>query len=269
MAAKLKRPGRACKSPAERILSRGALARCGLVGIVLLVSCSTRGPAPSPPVGAVAVAQPGTGLQGQARPRIGQPYDIDTSESLLTIAVYRAGALARAGHDHIIASRELTGAVYIPADLAQSSCTVHIPVGSLTVDEPQLRTNEGPEFPAQVPEEARAGTRRNMLSGAVLDAESFPSVDLTCAGVAPLPSANGPPSLEARLQTLVRGQTHSITMRLRYELGAERLSVDGELPLKQTDLGLTPFSAMLGALQVQDEMRVRIHLVAHASRPNR
>jgi hypothetical protein len=40
------------------------------------------------------------------------------------------------------------------------------------------------------------------------------------------------------------------------------LIVSGELPIKQTDLGLTPFSAMLGALQVQDELRVRFRIVA-------
>jgi hypothetical protein len=35
--------------------------------------------------------------------------------------------------------------------------------------------------------------------------------------------------------------------------------------VRQTDLGLKPFSAMLGALQVQDEMRVRFRIVAHES----
>jgi len=42
-----------------------------------------------------------------------------------------------------------------------------------------------------------------------------------------------------------------------------QLTASGELPLKQTDLGLTPFTAMLGALAVQDEMKVRFHFVAH------
>jgi hypothetical protein len=47
-----------------------------------------------------------------------------------------------------------------------------------------------------------------------------------------------------------------------YSLENSRLIVSGELPIKQSDLGLTPFSAMLGALQVQDEMRVRFRIVA-------
>ena len=46
--------------------------------------------------------------------------------SLLEIRVYRAGALASAGHNHIIASHDLTGTVYVPADRAArraSRCT--------------------------------------------------------------------------------------------------------------------------------------------------
>jgi hypothetical protein len=72
-------------------------------------------------------------------------------------------------------------------------------------------------------------------------------------------------SIDLHLQTGVRGQSRVITVPLQYELTPDRLTADGDLPLKQTDLGITPFSAMLGALQVQDEMHLRVHLLAHAS----
>jgi hypothetical protein len=41
-----------------------------------------------------------------------------------------------------------------------------------------------------------------------------------------------------------------------------QVRISGEMPLRQSDLGLTPFSAMLGALQVEDEMRVKFRIVA-------
>jgi hypothetical protein len=37
------------------------------------------------------------------------------------------------------------------------------------------------------------------------------------------------------------------------------------MPLRQTDLGLTPFTALLGALQVQDEMQISFRIVARAA----
>ena len=54
-------------------------------------------------------------------------------------------------------------------------------------------------------------------------------------------------------------------MPVTYSLSNGELTASGDLPLKQSDLGLTPFSAMLGALAVQDEMRVRFHFVAQRS----
>ncbi len=38
--------------------------------------------------------------------------------------------------------------------------------------------------------------------------------------------------------------------------------MQGELSLKQTAIGLTPFSLFGGALRVEDEMRVKVFLVA-------
>jgi hypothetical protein len=54
----------------------------------------------------------------------------------------------------------------------------------------------------------------------------------------------------------------SFVVPLRYRLGNGELTVTGEFPLRQSELGLTPFSAMLGALQVQDEMHVSLRIVA-------
>ena len=207
-------------------------------------------------------------------PHEGVPYDIVASESLLTIRVYRAGALASAGHDHLIALHALTGTVYVPADVMRTSFEVRIPVAEFTVDEPALRAQEhSPDFPPEVPDTAREGTRRNMLGEALLDAEHNPqivlrAVRLESAG-APAPGSGGEAGGEtrvlARVQTTVRGQLRAISVPVRYQFAAGALIVSGEAALKQSELGLTPFSALLGALQVQDEMRVRFRIVARAA----
>jgi len=40
------------------------------------------------------------------------------------------------------------------------------------------------------------------------------------------------------------------------------LVASGEVELRQSQLGLTPFSVMMGALQVQDAMRLQFRVVA-------
>ena len=50
----------------------------------------------------------------------------------------------------------------------------------------------------------------------------------------------------------------------RFKCDSGRLSATGVLELRQSALGLTPYSLMLGALQVQDQMTVKFKIVAVA-----
>jgi hypothetical protein len=60
----------------------------------------------------------------------------------------------------------------------------------------------------------------------------------------------------------VRQAPHAILVPVHYDMQPMQVRISGEMPLRQSDLGLTPFSAMLGALQVEDEMRVKFRIVA-------
>jgi len=248
-----------------------ASCKLGLAGAVLLApllgGCPLQPHAPAAPPQVVAETP---------APHEGVPYDIVAGESLLTIRVYRAGALASAGHDHLIALHALTGTVYVPADVMRTSFEVRIPVAEFTVDEPALRAQEhSPDFPPEVPDTAREGTRRNMLGEALLDAEHNPQIVLEAVRLesAGAPGSGGEAGGEAggetrvlaRVQTTVRGQLRTISVPVRYQFAAGALIASGEAALKQSELGLTPFSALLGALQVQDEMRVRFRIVARAA----
>lgn len=249
---------------------RSALASVSAVIAVLLSleGCPTplrpTGQAGLPASTAVGVAPTAPGSV-QATGHEGQPYDVDSRESLLTILAFRGGALAKAGHNHVIASHDLTGTFYVPGDALRCNFELHMPVGSLAIDEADLRAREGPEFPKDVPDSAKEGTRRNMLSEALLNGSEFPEITLTAQRLtAGTPGSMGAigGSVQAEVRMTVRGQAHTITVPVSYTLADGMLVASGDLPIKQSDLGLTPFSAMLGALQVQDEMRVRFRIVA-------
>jgi polyisoprenoid-binding protein YceI len=231
---------------------------------VSLLGCPTRPRAPSAPIEKRAI--PGqSSTQTPGLPHEGRPYDIASGESLLTILVFRGGALAKAGHNHVIASHALRGTLYVPADLARSTFEVRLPVTELTVDEEALRAKENEaDFPADVSDSAKDGTRRNMLGGALLDAEHNPEIVLRSSSLEAAPDAAGA-NWVAHVEVTVRDRTSSVVVPMHYEQHADEIVVSGQFPLKQTDLGLTPFSALLGALQVVDEMKVRFRIVARAA----
>ena len=189
----------------------------------------------------------------------GQAYQVLGPESILIVRVYRGGTLARAGHNHIVASHDLSGIVHVAQDIVRSSFELQLPVASLTVDEAELRAAQGADFAADVPDGAKEGTRRNMLGPAVLDAEHYPQVTLRCEAVE---SDGG--RLMTRVQVRLRDQVHVVSVPVSYTLSANELLAQGEFSLKKTDLGLAPFTALLGALAVQDEMHLQFHIVARA-----
>lgn len=238
-----------------RVKLRWKLLATGMALGAIVAGCALR-PPPEPAAPTAAVPQ-------TPAPHVGTPYDVAPQESLLTILVYRGGTLASAGHNHVIASHDLAGTIYVPADPLQTSFELEVPVATLTVDEAALRAQQsGTDFPPDVSEGAKAGTQHNMLGPALLDADRSPVIVLRA-----LHTAKGadPGSVLAQVQCTVRGQAHTIAVPVRYELRGNELVVSGEMPLKQSDLGLTPFSALLGALQVQDEMRVSFRVVARAA----
>jgi polyisoprenoid-binding protein YceI len=224
----------------------------GAALLTLLAGCPLPRHAPPPPT---AVAAPVAAHEGR-------PFVVSGPDSLLTILVYRAGTLASLGHNHVIASHQLSGTVYLPADPARGSFELHLPVDSLTVDEPALRARQaGSDFSADVPDSAREGTRHNMLGEALLDAAQFPDIALASLAL----SVRGPGELSARVQSTVRTQVRSFSVPLHYQVAGGTLTGSAEFALRQSDLGLTPFSALLGALQVQDEMHISLQLTAHAA----
>lgn len=171
--------------------------------------------------------------------------------------VFRGGPLASLGHNHVIACRDLAGVVFLMPDRAHSAFELRVPVAQLTVDEPALRGAAGADFAEAVAEDAKADTRRNMLGAALLDADRYPAITLRSGRI--LRTAGG---FQLEIAVAVRDQTRSIVVPVTFSEAGEEIVVTGETRLSQAALGLQPFSVMLGALQVEDELHVRFRVTA-------
>jgi hypothetical protein len=160
----------------------------------------------------------------------------------------------------VILNRSLGGWVAVGAE---SSFWLEVPTAGFVVDDAGARAAEGADFAAPVPDDAREGTLHNMLGGALLDAGRHPTITVQSLKVTVGPT----PTATVRIGIAGREATLSLPFVLERDDG--RLTASGMVALRQSALGLTPFSVMLGALQVQDEFTLKFRLVALAGERGR
>lgn len=184
-------------------------------------------------------------------------YVVNAGLSDVRFLVYRAGALASFGHNHVIQAKNIRGDVYLADDFQTSGFSLTLPVVGFVVDDPKARSVEGPDFAKQPSDAAIDGTRKNMLGPDLLDAAHFPEVSIRSVSL--LGPDWGP---DATVRIELRGVARDVNVPISVERNGDTLSVHGAFVIKQSDFGITPFSALGGGLQVADALRVRFHLVA-------
>jgi len=222
-----------------------------MIAVSLLTACGAPEPRPGNSRGAGST-------DVQASPTAaGDLYRIDPAQSELVLLVHRAGPLARLGHNHVIVNRSVTGWVRFAGKAAAGAFALNVPAEQFIVDDEAARREEGPDFADPVPADAKEGTRHNMLSEALLDGEHHPVIHVASTSVKKM--ADG---LAATVTVSMAGHDSTVVMPFSLDAAPGRLTAAGTGTLRQTALGLTPFSIMLGALQVRDEFSVKFHWVA-------
>jgi hypothetical protein len=184
----------------------------------------------------------------QAKAHGAKILNIDSRNSLITIIVHRGGALARLGHDHVVASHDVNGFV----DLTAGRADLYVPLDKLTVDEPMLRASAG--FATQPSQDAIEGTRQNMLAK-VLESSRFPhaliSVKRADADAAKL------------IVTITLHDTVKVfKMPAKTTNTTDGITIEGQLSFNQSDFGITPFSILGGALTVEDRLDLNYYIIA-------
>jgi polyisoprenoid-binding protein YceI len=186
---------------------------------------------------------------------------VDGDASTIRVLVYRRGALAVLAHDHVLVARSIAGRISFDADQpAAAAAQITIPVAFLDVDDPAARKREG--FRGDLSESDRASVRENMLSAEQLDEAGSPRIALT------VERAEGSlPDLRLRLRVRVRQQERTLEIPVQAIWAGDVLTVSGEARLLQSAFGIVPYSTLLGAIAVEDEVRVKFEIVARPEAP--
>ncbi|HLS79875.1 MAG TPA: YceI family protein [Steroidobacter sp.] len=230
----------------RKLAAMGAAAFC----TVALTACPR-------PVRAPETAPTPAALPGPSDLRGAAPYQLDADASEVHILVYRAGPLARLGHNHVMTPRTLTGRAWLHEDFTRSGFELSFPVADLVVDDPAARIAAGADFDSEITQADRQATQANMLRSNVLDAQHHPVITLRSVRVSGSKE-------DAQLTTLVtiRDASREIVIPAKLTVQNDRITASGAFDVLQTQFGIEPFSVALGALAVQDRLHVRFRVSA-------
>lgn len=205
-------------------------------------AASTPAPVVPPPVATPAPRGPTT-------------YQLQARASWVYVLIRYDRDTLIAGHDHAARATELSGTVvWDPTGATPCRVEVVVPVRGLKVDSPGLRTRAGLE--GDTPAGDLPKIEKNMLSSDQLDADRFPEIRFratSCAGT------SGKVVVEGELT--LRGVTKAVKTTMTVKEDGAAFSASGVLKIRHTTFGFKPFSAALGALKNEDELKLVLELV--------
>lgn len=217
-----------------------------VLGVALAAS-----PAAVPPA-AVPEASP-SAAPVPAAPR---SYTMDGSRGELHVRVFKDPATVAAGvaHDHAIRAATFTGRfTWDAAQPGACQLTVTVPVASLDPDPPALRQAVG--LPGTLSDSQRAEIKAHLQAESQLWVARFPTITFQATSCRPSEGA-----LEVTGNLTLRGQTRKVVFTGQFSADDAGFRLKGSLPVKATDHGFQPYSALLGAVRNQDRMVLHIDL---------
>ncbi len=201
------------------------------------------------------VVQPQVQAQGRSQ---GTVYQVVRPASELRMLVMRGGVLSRFGHNHVIGGPVISGEVVVRETLSESSFSLEIDLEALEIDNPAWRREEGEDFASVPSPEDISGTRENMLGERVLDVARYPIASAQSVAI-----VGQLPEFSVLARVTLKGHSKSLPIPVRLDLRSDQLTASGEFTITQSEFGIEPFSILLGAISVRDDIRVRYRIVAN------
>ena len=162
----------------------------------------------------------------------------------LRILVFRGGTAARLGHNHVLRAADLR------VDWPEAGPVLSFRLDALDIDPPALRAALGAAFSSAVDDEARAGTRSNLLKA--LDGAAHPEVVVRTLRQL---GEGDRRAVEAEISL------HGVTRRQWLVVEVDGKRARGEVVIRQSDFGIQPFTVLGGLLAVQDALVVQFELL--------
>ena len=187
-------------------------------------------------------------------------FAVDVEASRIYVKV---GSDTRLGHEHGVEGRMKSGKL-TPGGAGEFVFDME----SFTADSAEVRKRVGLGKKKMSKNEAKKVTDA-MRGSDVLDVERFPTATLRIVSMKPLDKqeAGKPGAYLVEGRFTLHGVEGKLAFKAKLEMGDKEgdWKLSGTFPLKQTDYGIKPYSALAGLARVKDELEITGELVLKSS----
>ena len=207
--------------------------------------------------GLCLLAVAGAGPGGLMRPAAAAEYRVDPEASELVVRLFKGGIGSAFAHDHVIEATAFSGSVtWDPERPDEARVRLTVDARELVADRAAVRTDYG--LDKKLSDDDRAEIQSTMESDEQLDVKAHPEMSFASTSVRVAEDG----VLEISGDLRLHGTSHVVTFTSTPRVDDGTLSADAEIPFRQSDYGIEPYRAMLGAIRNKAEARLIGQLVA-------
>lgn len=180
-------------------------------------------------------------------------FRLDPKASRIDIIVRREGPLARFGHDHVLIVRNPEGFLLLDQVVSDSVARLRFAVDHLEVDPTEERAFY--QLDSRPDQDDISATRKNLLTQ-VLESGQWPFITIDLADL-----VKNDENYSATVTISVKNSRLTRREAFQLNLEDEQVLIKGTMTLRQTELGLEPFSVLGGGLKVADQLEMHFSLI--------
>ena len=196
------------------------------------------------------VTAQGVGRNGAETRHLLSPGAINTEYSRVYVHVAKTGL----GHEHGVEGRIKEGEIHLGA--TKNAGRLVFEMGSFTADTPNARKAVGLSGTTDASTQAKVNA--NMRGSDVLDVDHFPTATWEIHGTRRIPpeKPGGPEKWELSGDFTLHGVKRPLQVTTIVESTKGWLHIRGAFNVLQSNFGMKPYTAVLGAIGVADQLRI-------------
>ena len=183
-------------------------------------------------------------------------WRLEPRRTELVVQLFIDGLASSFGHDHVIHAVDVTSQLQLDPDVGVGALQMVARTATLKADEPWLRSKY--RLKERLDADDIREVERAMKAEDQLDVEHFPTIVFQSTTLQK--QSENVWFVEGNLT--IRGKTQVVRFVAEVDVRDTRIAARGQLRFKQSRFGYEPYSSMLGALRLKDEVLMTVEFAA-------